>query len=198
MDDGYGSLSDSRLAACVRAGEPDAFVELSARYLWLIRAKAGQFTGPAAPEREDLFQEGFLGLYAAAMGFREGAGASFSTYAGVCVYNRMTSAARRHMNAGNRTLNESIPLEAAGELPIAAGGPQDLLELREGYAAMWQRIDKALTPLERKALELYLQGCRREEAPQRAGMAVKTFDNAMHRVRMKLKGLGTAQTDETD
>lgn len=189
MGGDYGNFTDGRLAECVRAGEPDAFVELSARYLWLVRTKASQFSGPGVPEKEDLFQEGFLGLYAAAMAYREEAGASFSTYAGVCVYNRMASAARRHMNAGNRTLNESLSLESAGELPVPAGGPQDLLEVRENYAAMWKRIDSALTPLERKALELYLGGCRREEVPEKAGMTVKAFDNAMHRVRVKLRAM---------
>lgn len=187
MDENFTTFTDSKLAECVRAGEPDAFVELSARYQWLVRSKAAQFAGPAAPEKEDLYQEGFLGLYAAAMAYREGGGASFSTYAGVCVYNRMASAARRHMSAGNRTLNESLPLETAGDLPVPAGGPQDLLEVRENYAAMWRRIDSLLTPLERKALELYLGGCRREEVPEKAGMTVKAFDNAMHRVRLKLR-----------
>ena len=123
MPEEYASFSDARLAGCVRDGDPEAFVGLSSRYLWLVRAKAGLFSGPAAPEKEDLFQEGLLGLYAAALTYQPAAGASFATYSGVCVYHRMVSAARRHQSAGNRPLNESLPLESAGEVPVPAGGP---------------------------------------------------------------------------
>ena len=126
----FQDCSDARLAALVRERQGDAFAELSARYLGLIRAKAKLFEGAAAPEKEDLWQEGLLGLYAAAISFRPEGGASFSTYAGVCVYNRMTSAVRRHVSSGNRTLNESVPLEDAGDAAVEAG-PEDLLELRD-------------------------------------------------------------------
>ncbi|WP_322203874.1 sigma-70 family RNA polymerase sigma factor [Acutalibacter intestini] len=185
MAEDFGSLSDIQLVQLVGQGEPEAFVELSARYLWLLQEKARQFSGL---EHEDLVQEGFLALYAAALSYREGGGASFSTYAGVCVFNRMAKAARRHGSPGNRTLNESLSLDSAGNLPAGAG-PQDLLELREGFAAMRQRIDQALTPLERQALALYLGGYKREEIPGRSGMTLKAFDNALYRARVKLSQL---------
>lgn len=193
MHSDYGSFTDNQLAGQVRAGDPEAFVELSARYAGLVRGKAAQFAGSgawrAAPEQEDLLQEGFLGLYAAALTYDPEAGASFSTYAGVCVYNRMVSAARSHQSPGNRPLNESLPLDLAGELPTAAWGPEDVYELRENYQGMWERIDGCLTPLERRVVRLYLEGCRRGEAERQAGLTVKQFDNALHRARIKLKNL---------
>ena len=84
MPQEYTPLSDQRLSALVRDGDPQAFVELSARYIGLIRNKAALFCGPAVPEPEDLLQEGFLGLYAAALGYRD-SGGSFGTYAGACI-----------------------------------------------------------------------------------------------------------------
>lgn len=185
----FGNFSDARLAEMVAAGETDAFLELSSRFMGLVRAKAGQFTGPGAPEQEDLLQEGFLGLYAAALSYQPEAGASFATYAGVCVFNRMANAARRHGNPGNRTLNESLPLESAGDLSVQAG-PQDIVEIKEGFRNMWRSIHETLTPLERRALALYLGGYRREEISERFGMALKTFDNALHRARVKLNEKG--------
>ena len=183
----FQDCSDARLAALVRERQGDAFAELSARYLGLIRAKAKLFEG-AAPEKEDLWQEGLLGLYAAAISFRPEGGASFSTYAGVCVYNRMTSAVRRHVSSGNRTLNESVPLEDAGDAAVEAG-PEDLLELREDFRSLQQRMGVSLSPLERRVLALYLNGYRRSEAANRAGITVRAYDNALHRVRSKLKRL---------
>ena len=60
---------DGELALAVQAGAPEAFDQLSARYLGLLRARAGQFARPGGLEKEDLIQEGFLGLYAAAMAY---------------------------------------------------------------------------------------------------------------------------------
>ncbi|RKJ38552.1 sigma-70 family RNA polymerase sigma factor [Acutalibacter sp. 1XD8-33] len=179
---------DGELALAVQAGAPEAFDQLSARYLGLLRARAGQFARPGGLEKEDLIQEGFLGLYAAAMAYNPQGGASFGTYAGVCVYNRMASAARSHHSVGNRPLNESLPLDTAGDLPQLGGqSPEELLELRENAQAFWRRAQTLLTPLERRALGLYLGGWRREEIAEKAGMSLKTFDNALHRVRKKLK-----------
>lgn len=141
----YQACGDARLAALVRAGQGEAFAELSARYLGLIRAKAKLFEGASAPEKEDLWQEGLLGLYAAAISYQPGRGASFPTYAGVCVYNQMASAVRRHGSSGNRPLNESVPLEDAGEAAVEAG-PEALLELREEFGALCRQMDVSLSP----------------------------------------------------
>ena len=174
----YQDCSDVQLSTLVRQGQGDAFAELSARYLGLIRAKAQRFEGASAPEKEDLWQEGLLGLYAAAVSYKPEGGAEFSTYAGVCIYNRMASAVRRHGSSGNRPLNESLPLEAAGD--ASEEGPEALLEL-------CKRMDVSLSPLESKVLTLYLNGCGRKEAARRAGMTLRSYDNALHRARSKLK-----------
>ena len=152
----YQACGDAQLAALVRAGQGEAFAELSARYLGLIRAKAKLFEGASAPEKEDLWQEGLLGLYAAAISYQPGRGASFPTYAGVCVYNQMASAVRRHGSSGNRPLNESVPLEDAGEAAVEAG-PEALLELREDHGGntVIRRHEADLLLLEVPAEELH-------------------------------------------
>ncbi|WP_322183435.1 sigma-70 family RNA polymerase sigma factor [Neglectibacter caecimuris] len=183
----YSACGDAELCLLVREGSPDAFAELSSRYLRLIRAKAAQFAGPSAPEKEDLLQEGFLGLYAAAVSFEEAGGASFRTYAGICVSRRMTDAARRHGSTKNRPLNESLSLESEAAHLALESGPEDLLELRERLQALFRQMDTVLTPLERKALLLYLSGCKRSEVENRSGMSLRAFDNALYRVRNKLK-----------
>ena len=163
----YSACGDAELCLLVREGSPDAFAELSSRYLRLIRAKAAQFAGPSAPEKEDLLQEGFLGLYAAAVSFEEAGGASFRTK--------------------NRPLNESLSLESEAAHLALESGPEDLLELRERLQALFRQMDTVLTPLERKALLLYLSGCKRSEVENRSGMSLRAFDNALYRVRNNLK-----------
>ena len=67
---------------------------------------------------------------------------------------------RRHGSSGNRPLNESVPLEDAGEAAVEAG-PEALLELREEFGALCRQMDVSLSPLERRVLALYLSGYRR-------------------------------------
>ena len=174
-------------------GDADAFAALSAKYLWLVRLKAQHFTGTAVPEREDLIQEGLLGLYVAAASYDEAAGASFATYAGVCIYNRMVSAARRYASNGNRTLNESVSLDSGEAISVQAGkDPMDVVELRERLGQLKGQLQAGLSPLERRVLSLYLTGCRRRELPRRLGISQKSCDNALHRVRSKLRAMGGA------
>ena len=188
MAEDYSAYSDNELVRLVQAGKPDAFAELSSRYLWLIRAKATQFQGTAAPEPEDLLQEGFLGLYAAAASFQETAGASFRTYAGACVHRRMIDAARRHSSEKNRPLNESLSLDSEVSSAMAAeNSPEELVELREQAESLFRRLEQELSPLERRAFSLYLSGCSRREIEKRSGMTLRAYDNAIYRVRSKLK-----------
>jgi len=189
MSGDFESYSNAQLVGRVRAGDADAFAALSARYLWLVRAKAHRFTGAGAPEVEDLTQEGLLGLYAAAVSFEGDVGASFATYAGVCIYNRMASAVRRYGSSGNRTLNESVSLDSGEAILTAEDDPGAAVELQEWMAQLRQKLEAALSPLERKVLNLYLSGCGRRELPERLGISQKSCDNALHRVRSKLRAM---------
>ena len=190
MSGDFEEWSSAQLVRRVRQGDADAFTALSARYLWLVRAKAHRFAGAQAPEVEDLTQEGLLGLYTAAVSFDEKAGASFSTYARVCIYNRMASAVRRYGSSGNRTLNESVSLDS-GDVAFTMAGedPGAALELREWLHQLRQRLEASLSPLERRVLALYLSGCPRRELPEKLGVSQKSCDNALHRVRSKLRAM---------
>ena len=186
MAEEYSTLEDEQLLSRIREKDPEAFGELCARYTSLIRREAARFKGPNLPEQEDLLQEGYLALYGAAERFQPGRGATFRTFTAVCVRNRMADAVRRYTGGKNRALTESVPLEEA-----AAGdrGPEELLELRERFLDLRRRVEDLLSPTEKTALMLYLSGARRSEIEKRYGMNLRSFDNALYRVRSKLKSL---------
>lgn len=190
MSKNYSSSDDMELITLVRGNDHDAFSQLADKYLWLIRAKSKLIEGGSGPEKEDLYQEGFLGLYSAAMTFIEEGEASFPTYAGLCIYRRMVSAARRHSSTGNRPLNESLSLDSE-DAPTAAfeESPEALVEMRDYIESIMRSLERALSPLEKKVLNLYLSGYRRSEISKKLGISLKTFDNALQRVRSKLKNL---------
>lgn len=185
MEKHYATMEDGDLCA-LTGTDPEAFAELSRRYVGLVRGAAARFPARPGLERDDLLQEGLLGLYAAALGFSPETGEDFRAYAGACVRNRMADAARRQQSRRNRPLNESLSLESEAAAGLSVRGPEDLMELREQLRGLFQRLGRALTPLEREALSLYLSGVDRTEI-EASGMNLKAFDNALYRVRRKLK-----------
>lgn len=189
----YQMMEDSELAQRIRSGEYQAFSELDRRYRRLIRQKAGQFSGISQSEKEDLVQEGFVGLFAAAKTFRSDKNTSFQTYAGVCIGNHLISAVRKYMAQKNAALNTSLPLtlsEETGDAPAAQdGNPQTVVEQKESFRLFDQQIREKLTELEYHAMMLHVSGVRRVQIPKEAGISLKAYDNALHRVRRKLKNL---------
>lgn len=185
----YEVLSDEDIIGRFQAGNKEIFSELVARYMHLVRIKACSFREIFSLEREDLYQEGLLGLYDAACSYSAGDGrASFETYAGKCINNRIVSAVRRSASRKNAPLNYAVSIDEVSEPDEQPGSdPQRLLESREELDGMLETVYTSLSSLERSALSLYLGGHKRSEIHTELGISVKTFDNAMARVRRKLR-----------
>lgn len=188
MEEEKQALSDAQLAVQVQQGDQQAFVLLSQRYLRLIRSQAFSCHSGASPEVEDLFQEGLLGLYRAACTFQEEK-ASFRTYASACISNQMVSALRSHSSKKNQVLNESLPLEEALTQQEQVWDPEAMMEVKDHFQRLWEGMQHTLSGLEQKVLFLYLSGNSRKEIAKKAGISVKSCDNALRRVRSKIKNL---------
>lgn len=184
----YAESSDEELVRAFQNGNPDVFSELVARYLKLVRLKACSFREIFSLEREDLYQEGLLGLFDAANSYIDDGRASFETYAGRCINNRIVSAVRRSSSKKNFFLNNAVPIEDIETVGTDdASDPQALLETRDEMDRMLGSAHVSLSAFERKVLSLYLGGYKRSEVEARLGISVRAFDNAMARVRKKLR-----------
>lgn len=184
----FNAVRDETLAAEFQAGDAEVFPELVARYLKLVRIKACSFREIFSLEREDLYQEGLLGLFDAACSYKPDGGASFETYAGRCINNRIVSAVRRSASKKNALLNYAVPIEDISEVNTdVSSDPQALLESRDEMDHMLETVHVSLSAFERKVLSLYLSGYKRSEIEAKLGISVKAFDNAMSRVRKKLR-----------
>ncbi len=180
--------TDEMLVCAFQAGNTEVFPQLVARYLKLIRRKACSFREIFSLEREDLYQEGLLGLFDAASTYVADGRASFETYAGRCISNRIVSAVRRSASRKNAFLNHAMPIEAVADLGAGdASDPQVLVENRDELDSVLQNAHVSLSAFERKALSLYLGGYRRAEIERVLGIPARAFDNAMARVRKKLR-----------
>lgn len=181
---------DGRLAELVKQGDGEAFAELTSRYLSMIRAKTSPFRGGIL-ETDDLCQEGLLGLLRAAQTFDPANGASFRTYAGVCVTNRIVSARRSSSGRRHDPMSNFVSLSGddAPDYPAdeLSADPEAALDEREDLRSLWSSIEKLLTPMEQRVLRFYLSGCGYREIAGKLSIPEKAADNALQRARFKLK-----------
>lgn len=184
------NFTDLELAQRVREKDADAFLELTRRYLGLIRAKAAPFH-ISAMDADDLCQEGLMGLLSAALTYQQGKMASFRTYAGVCIANCIITAYRTAASKKNLPLNDFVSLSGDdAELRFVSennSDPESLLIDQENLQLARSRIEQTLSKMERQVLSLYLGGCSYREIGQKLGITEKAVDNAIQRIRRKLK-----------
>lgn len=185
----FSGCGDGQLAALIKSGDSEAFAELMERYIPAIRAKVSPFHADGI-ETDDLCQEGLLALLLAAKKFDPKNGASFRTYADVCISNRVIMAYRSAVGGKNRPLSNFVSLsgEDAPEFPAdCSADPEVLLDDRESSEIIRREMEEILTPMELRALKLYLGGCSYREIAKKMSVTEKAADNALQRARNKLR-----------
>lgn len=136
---------------------------------------------------EDLIQEGMIGLFQAAQSYDASKHASFSTFANLCVERRLISAVRSANREKHLALNTSLSLDdEANPLPLEAGPATD-----PEYLAMRQNLldeySSKLSPFETEVLKALLEDKNYRQIAQELGKTPKSVDNAIQRIRNKLK-----------
>jgi RNA polymerase sporulation-specific sigma factor len=192
---GVEDLTDEELVARFQAGDSQAAEILVEKYKQLvrIRARALYLTGG---DREDLLQEGMIGLFNAMRTYRpdHGNGASFRTYASVCVSRQMYTAVQSSARKKNQPLNESVSIEELEEHQAdqklgTADSPEAILVGRESEGALLGEIRSVLSSYEREVLDLYLAGLDYRQIAEKLGKPDKSVDNALQRIRGKVQNL---------
>ncbi len=156
------------------------FTTAHGRYLPFIRLVVSSY-----PERyrEDLTQEGTWGLYLGCCAFDSHRGVPFDAYIKVCIRNRIRSAAREYSADSNL-----IPLEDLGEsLPSSDFPFEDRYVESDAARKAFKDLQPHLSSLERNVLELYLSGNTLSEIARTLQVSVKSTDNAMTRIKKKIR-----------
>lgn len=189
--DDFDGLEDSKLVEISRseantAAGKRAVSTLISRYLRLVRKRAYGFSRDYA-EPEDLAQEGFLSFLNAVNSFDPGRGAKFSAFADACVTNGIKTAAMKlKKNAG----------ENLAENAEDASSPENIWFEKEKMLGLYDEIEELLSKREWDIFRLYLVGLSYREIADRLDIPVKSVDNAVFRVRKKLRILFSP--DNTD
>lgn len=194
----YIGQTDEALIAASRAGDVAAEEFLYEKYKNFIRGRARSYFLVGA-DREDIIQEGMIGLYKAIRDFNPEKPGSFRNFAELCVTRQMITAIKAATRQKHIPLNSYVSLNK----PIYAEGPErtlvDILSAarvndpeesfisQETYTHLEGRLKQALSPLERETLSLYLDGRSYVEIAELLGRQPKTIDNALQRVKHKLE-----------
>ena len=191
------NISDEELVRLVQSGDEKAAALLFSRMMPLVKRKAADYAFRSAVDMDDFVQEGFMGLLCAVNTYRQDGEASFRTYAGICVNNRIISVVKSSLRQKNFPLNNYVPYGEGEEFPIVqtVQNPEEHIIAQEEEARIYRIIDKCLSDFERRVFQLFLSGHSYDEIGTLTDSTAKSADNALQRVRRKLR---TAINNEND
>lgn len=184
--------SDEELCALVAQGTLEAEECLIIRYSRMVQVCTRPFF-LAGGEREDLIQEGLIGLLSAIRTFDPARDVSFQRYAETCVINRLRSVVRAASSGKHEPLNQAVSLDRSdpfeadsypSEMTIEEN-PEDVLIDREERSNYVDALTDGLSAFEGKVLRLYLGGLSYSQIAFFTGKQIKAIDNAIQRIRRK-------------
>ncbi|MCL6559781.1 MAG: RNA polymerase sporulation sigma factor SigH [Firmicutes bacterium] len=194
----YDVMQDEDIVEYAREGDIEAQEYLINKYKNFVRAKARSYFLIGA-DREDIIQEGMIGLYKAIRDFRLDKLSSFRAFAELCITRQIitaikTATRQKHIPLNSYvSLNKPIYDEDSDRtlLDVVSGArltdPEELIISREEFDNIEEKIGELLSALEWKVLISYLDGKSYQEIAEDLKRHVKSIDNALQRVKRKLE-----------
>ena len=192
-------VEDNDLVQAVRDGNDRALEQLLSRYRNFARSKARSYF-LAGSDKEDVVQEGMIGLYKAIRDFDLTQDTPFRAFAELCISRQILTAIKTANRQKHQPLNSSVSLDApvygddAGERTVGDNLPASELTDPVEFVISAQEIEairdsmrENLTELEGDVLRLYMDGKSYEEIAGALGNHVKSIDNALQRIKRKLQ-----------
>ena len=194
----YSVQPDEELVRLAQAQDYTAQDLLYERYKGLVKGKARSYFLVGA-DREDIVQEGMIGLHKAIRDYNPDREASFHTFAEMCIVRQIITAIKAATRQKHIPLNSYVSLnrpiyEEDSERTLLdvislerITDPEELLIGQESYNSIELRISQILSPLEQETLELFLEGKSYQEIAAELGRHTKSIDNALQRIKRKME-----------
>lgn len=176
-------LSDEELVLIARRqGGNEAAVELMNRVSGFISYKANQFANSDRLDMQDFYQQGLIGVIQAVRSFDADKGVKFSTFACRCALNSMIS-------LYTQQTKKSVSTVALDDIDSSdyTGGTYDELQSYELVEEIAEKVKTRLSEYERTVMAMYVCGASYADIADKTGKSVKSVDNAIQRIRRKLK-----------
>lgn len=194
----FCQLEDEQVIEKVHVGDSDALDYLITKYRNFVRAKARSYFLIGA-DREDIVQEGMIGLYKSIRDFKEDKLTSFKAFAELCITRQIITAIKTATRQKHIPLNSYVSLDKPifdeesdrTLLDVISGAktlnPEEMIINQEEFDDIEMKMGELLSDLERKVLVLYLDGRSYQEISDELNRHVKSIDNALQRVKRKLE-----------
>lgn len=195
----FESFSDEQIVQCAINGDEKAIEFILNKYKPLVKFRANMYFLIGA-DKDDLVQEGMIGLFKAVKSFRSKEETTFRAFADVCVRRQIITAIKSATRLKHMPLNSSVSLNKpvgesdSKEMPVidfidssSEFNPEEILIGKESLKSMEEHIVKVLSPYEVSVLKLYLSGRTYPSIARSLNKSVKSIDNALQRVKKKLE-----------
>lgn len=194
----FTDMTDEELVSLVHSGNTEALDFLITKFRPFVRMKARSYFLIGA-DKEDIIQEGMIGLYKAIRDFRSDKLSSFRAFAELCIIRQIITAIKTATRQKHIPLNSYVSLDKPiydeesdrTLMDVLTGNgvddPEDLIIHNEEFQYMEEKMSEVLSELEREVLALYLDGQSYQEISEKLERHVKSIDNALQRVKRKLE-----------
>ena len=193
----YANLTDEQIISQIKEGDEQALSFLLDKYKDLVNSKVGKYFIIGA-EREDIIQEGMIGLYKAIRGFDHCKQNTFKTFANLCIERQLITAIKSSNRQKHMPLNSYLSLNISAYDNDEDGtelietfevdtieDPLETIMKKESFDEIQKTMHKSLSKFEEQVLDRYIQGESYEIIAKRLDTPVKSVDNAIQRIRKK-------------
>ncbi len=201
FDTNFEEISDEDLIEIIKSGNKYALEHLINRYKSLVNMKVSKYYIIGA-EREDIVQEGLIGLFKAIKSYQVDRQSSFKNFANMCIERQLITAIKTSNRQKNMPLNSylSLNINAYDNRDINNQNDADLIEIlntnliedpletitqKEYYHIIENTINKSLSNFEKQVLNFYMQGESYMKIAEKLNTPIKSVDNAIQRIRKK-------------
>ncbi len=196
--DQYTNLTDEQIVLKIKQGDEKALSYLLEKYKNLVNIKVGRYFIIGA-EKEDIMQEGMIGLFKAIRNFKEEKQNTFKSFANICIERQLITAIKSSNRQKHMPLNSYLSLNTAAydnneedsvELidtfdSKTIEDPLETVMKQEYYQEVENAVNKNLSKFEKQVLNQFIKGESYVTIAQKLDAPVKSVDNAIQRIRKK-------------
>lgn len=196
----FEKMSENDIINLAQKRENAAMEYLLEKYKPLVRQKTRKLF-LIDGDKDDLIQEGMIGLFKAVRDYQVGKDAAFRTFADLCISRQLYSAIKKSNRLKNQPLNSYVSIysdefsdadELAGDRTVISSGsdnienPEAIMIDRENAIDMQNKMFDKLSKMEREVLKRYLEGMTYQEIAADMEKSPKSIDNALQRIKGKI------------